>query len=405
MSYAIYRGQAIKTLNDLAHIGSHNKRSKSAYKSNPDIRLHSTPFNVHLIPCDKSYVERFYEITKEYRDEYNDRMKNIRSDRKKSFADHVNKSKSCVADEMLFTSDDLFFKKLSDEELKLWSETTLEFIYNDLGYKKEQVIHAVMHKDEKTPHIHCVVVPTGKKYDKRAGKERHTIAKNQYVLDDEHLSDLQSKYHDRLVEAGFDVKRGIKGSDIGHIPTKHLKNMTKRLDRRLEMMNDDLRTNYNALCKIMPRPKIKTIPVVLNGQVYHAIAEFIHLYKEHFEEIKYCEPMRELLEESKDSYYHASKKYEENVKEVNTYLLLNEALKEQYASLKNLIINMLQHLKMMFKKILEIGSEKEKEQVIDEIKEYYRNDFYNEQDLYDITNNTSKEKEIDYFVVREREYE
>ena len=38
MSYAIFRCQSINTLNDLSHIGSHNKREKESYKSNPDIR-------------------------------------------------------------------------------------------------------------------------------------------------------------------------------------------------------------------------------------------------------------------------------------------------------------------------------------------------------------------------------
>ena len=38
MSYAIFRCQSINTLNYLSHIGSHNKREKESYKSNPDIR-------------------------------------------------------------------------------------------------------------------------------------------------------------------------------------------------------------------------------------------------------------------------------------------------------------------------------------------------------------------------------
>ena len=35
----------------------------------------------------------------------------------------------------------------------------MEFVYNDLGYTKEQVLHMVIRLDEKTPHIHCVVIP------------------------------------------------------------------------------------------------------------------------------------------------------------------------------------------------------------------------------------------------------
>ena len=34
MNYGIFRSEPIMTLNDLAQIGSHNKREKKAYKSN-----------------------------------------------------------------------------------------------------------------------------------------------------------------------------------------------------------------------------------------------------------------------------------------------------------------------------------------------------------------------------------
>ena len=39
MNHAIFRSELIMTLNDLAHVGSHNKREKKVYKSNPDIKI------------------------------------------------------------------------------------------------------------------------------------------------------------------------------------------------------------------------------------------------------------------------------------------------------------------------------------------------------------------------------
>ena len=44
-------------------------------------------------------------------------MKTIRQDRYKDFDQMVDDSKSCVADEMIFTSDQEFFKDMSKEEL------------------------------------------------------------------------------------------------------------------------------------------------------------------------------------------------------------------------------------------------------------------------------------------------
>ena len=50
MNYGIFRSQPIMTINDLAQIGSHNKREKQAYKSNPNIKLELTKNNIELVP-------------------------------------------------------------------------------------------------------------------------------------------------------------------------------------------------------------------------------------------------------------------------------------------------------------------------------------------------------------------
>ena len=140
-------------------------------------------------------------------------MKKEREDRKKPFNQMLNKSKSVVADELLFTATNEFFKDMSREDILLWANTCMDFVYHDLGYTKDQVLHSVIHLDEKTPHIHCVVIPLIKKYDKRTNTERYTISKKQYIKDKIHLSELQDKYHKRLTDKGFDLERGIKNSD------------------------------------------------------------------------------------------------------------------------------------------------------------------------------------------------
>ncbi len=48
----------------------------------------------------------------------------------------------------------------------------------------------------------------------------------------------------------------------------------------------------------------------------------------------------------------------------------------------------------MFRKILHLGTEKEKDIVTKEVIDYYNHDFYNRQDVEDICKDTSKEEEI-----------
>ena len=149
----------------------------------------------------------------------------------------VNHSRNCVADELLFTASPKFFVNMSEEDIMKWANTCMEFVYEDLGYKKEQILHATIHMDEKSLHVHCVVVPLVKKLDNRTNTERWTISKNQYIKDKIHLSQLQDKYHERLTEKGFDLERGIKGSDAEHLKTKELKKATRYYENKVDTIN------------------------------------------------------------------------------------------------------------------------------------------------------------------------
>lgn len=157
MNYTIFRSEPIYTLKDLAQIGSHNKREKKAYNSNSDIKLELTKNNIELVPLNSKYVKGFHELTKEYKLEHNGRMETEREDRKRTYSQMLDRSKNMVADELLFTASPGFFKNMSNRDIQKWANTCMEFVYQDLGYKKEQVLHATVHMNEKTPHIHCVV--------------------------------------------------------------------------------------------------------------------------------------------------------------------------------------------------------------------------------------------------------
>ena len=59
MNYAIFRSESIYTFQDLAQIGSHNKREKKAYNSNPDINKNLSKNNIELVPLAEKYVKFF----------------------------------------------------------------------------------------------------------------------------------------------------------------------------------------------------------------------------------------------------------------------------------------------------------------------------------------------------------
>lgn len=77
-----------------------------------------TKNNIELVPLTDKYVKGFYNLTKEYKKEHDERKKTEREDRKKTFNQMLNKSKNVVVDELLFTATHNFFDNMSKEDIK-----------------------------------------------------------------------------------------------------------------------------------------------------------------------------------------------------------------------------------------------------------------------------------------------
>ena len=408
MSYAIFRVEPINKLSDLAQIGSHNKREKKAYKSNPDIDITKTKNNIDIVPLSEKYIKGFYNLTKEYKKEHDKRMETMRDDRKKTFKQMLDDSNNVVADELLFTSDNDFFKGMSKKEIRKWADTCMDFVYNDLGYKKEQILHATIHMDEKTPHLHCVVVPLIRKFDKRTNTEKWTISKKQYIRDKNHLSELQDKYYERLINNGFKLERGIKNSDNEHISVKEFKKITKKLDNRLEKQNYLMTRDYEELEEKLKtsKPTITGKEVKIDKDTYDTLNRFMSTSKQVIKEI----PKNQALFNELNDYTHNYRQLEKekhNVEiEVRKLEIKNEELEKENKRLYDFIINIFQTLKKFFHRLLKIGTEKDKDEVITEIKEYHKQEIYDNEDLHDIADNTSKENEInDYLYSKNYNYD
>ena len=129
---------------------------------------------------------------------------------------------------------------MTKDEIVKWANCCMDFVYEDIGYERWQVLNATIHMDEKTPHLHCVVIPLIKKFDKRSNKDKWTIFKKHYMKDKNYLSTLQDKYHERMINNGYDLDRGIKNSDNEHIDIKQYKKITRKLNIELTSKNEKL---------------------------------------------------------------------------------------------------------------------------------------------------------------------
>ena len=397
MNYGIFRSQPIMTINDLAQIGSHNKREKKAYKSNKDIKLELTKNNIELVPLTEKYVKGFKLKVKDYEKEHNERMKTERPERKKPFNEMLNKSKSVVADELLFTASHKFFDNMSKEDIMRWANTCMDFVYNDLGYKKEQVLHATIHMDELTPHIHCVVIPLVKKLDKRTNTERYTISKKQYIRDNIHLSELQDIYNVRLKEAGFELERGIKGSDAEHQRVKEFKKTTRYLENKVITINKGLDNAVNDFEEKMKTTKNTFIDkeyVKVKKDTFDSMKNVIKESKKVMEFQPKMEQLFNEVETFTKSHQTLEKENNNLQREVKALTTRNQNLTKENNNLKDYLKAIIDAIKHFFRELLQIGNDKTKDRTTSEIKDYYDNKDFDSNDVYDISKGTSKEDEL-----------
>lgn len=106
------------------------------------------------------------------------------------------------------------------ELLQRWIDKNLKFLYDTFG--KENVINVTLHMDEKSPHLHCSVVPITDQPARSNGKERKTDRRYKRrsglrLSDRDVFSPVQSeKYQDLYAEymKEFGLYRGERKAEV-----------------------------------------------------------------------------------------------------------------------------------------------------------------------------------------------
>ena len=128
-----------------------------------------------------------------------------------------------------------------------WCQDNLDWLRKTYG--ADNIVSAVLHMDEETPHIHATIVPivqTKRKKQKKeqtAKKRYRTKAPAPRLCADEVMSRANLiRYQDTYAEqmAAYGLKRGIKGSEAQHISTHEYY-------RSLIAQGEDLQANITQL--------------------------------------------------------------------------------------------------------------------------------------------------------------
>lgn len=161
---------------------------------------------------------------------------------------------------ILLTGTHEDMERITNEgRLDEWCNDNLKYLADTFG--KENIVSAVLHMDEQTPHIHATIVPIVKGERKRRKKEEQV--KKRYrkkptdtvrLCADDIMTRLKLKsYQDTyaIAMAKYGLQRGIDGSEARHISTRQyyrdLVQQTEQLQTDIGQLQDRKETAQEEL--------------------------------------------------------------------------------------------------------------------------------------------------------------
>ena len=230
LRFAKYKGP------EIGRIEAHDERTKEKYASNPDVDANRSKLNFHLITPERSY--------------------RAEAERQIAATGCRTRSDSVRVVETLITASPEFFKGRKRAEIKAFFEHALEFMKQEQDPKT--YISAVVHMDEKTPHMHFSFVPLTT--DGRLSAKKILGNKKK-------LSQWQDKFWTHMVKKYPDLERGESASETGrqHIPPRLYKeaiHLNALHDRLVKLLSDTNAFNAKARTAEIERLLEQYIPGV-----------------------------------------------------------------------------------------------------------------------------------------------
>ena len=230
LRFAKYKGP------EIGHIEAHNERTKEKYVSNPDVDTGRSHLNFHLVPPERKY--------------------RAEAEKQIAAAGCRTRSDSVRVVEALVTASPEFFKGKKRREVKAYFTEALDFIQKHQS--KDTIISAVVHMDEKTPHMHLCFVPLTE--DKR-------LSAKEIVGNKKKLTWWQDEFWKHMVKKYPDLERGESASETGrtHIPPRLFKeavHLNRMKDQIMAILNDSNPFNKKAKAEELEALLDKYIPGV-----------------------------------------------------------------------------------------------------------------------------------------------
>ena len=206
--------------NPATKIEAHHERTKEEYKSNPDIDTSKSHNNIHLITPQMRYKA---EVDKRIKDS----------------GCRVRKDSTRFVD-TLITSSPEFFRDMTYEKMVEYFQRAVDFIKSKI--RPDMIFSAVVHLDEKTPHLHLCFVPL---------TEDNRLTAKEILGNRVKLSKWQDEFHEFMVKFYPDIERGTSATltNRKHIPSNIFKSAAKLEKMQAEIEEVLKKTNLTNASK------------------------------------------------------------------------------------------------------------------------------------------------------------
>lgn len=206
LRFAKYKGP------EIGRIEAHNERTKENYASNPDVDTERSKYNFHLVKPNGKY----------------------RTEAEKQIAEVGCRTRtdSVRVVETLITASPEFFKDKKKAQVREYFEHALKFILKHVP--QERILSAVIHVDEKTPHMHLSFVPI---------TDDGRLSAKDIVGNRKKLTWWQDEFWKHMVKKYPDMERGESASETGreHIPPRLFKeaiHLNRMKDQIMQILAD-----------------------------------------------------------------------------------------------------------------------------------------------------------------------
>ena len=225
MSYLVLHMDKFKK-EAIRGIQSHNRRERESH-SNPDIDYDRSAANYEL---HEAAASNYAEAIQNRIDDLL-LVKTVRKDAVRMCG-------------LIVTSDKAFFDGLTPDDTRRFFEESKAFLTGFVG--AENVVSAMVHMDEKTPHMHFLHVPVTPDGRLNANK----------IYTRQSLRKLQSGLPAHLQSRGFVIERGVEqtpGSTKKHLDTREFKQQQEALEKLIQESEETSRNSRQLISALDQR--------------------------------------------------------------------------------------------------------------------------------------------------------